>query len=360
MNRSMQAAMYYGPQDLRIEKVTIPEIGDGDILLKIGAATTCGTDVKMYRRGYPELPQLPMPFGHECAGIIAEVGKDVRGFKEGDRVVSAIAANCGECYWCVRNEPVFCENRTYQIPGGKMAGGAYAEYIRIPSVIVKNSVHLIPNHVTFAEAALIEPLACALYGIEDLPEIRIGDTVVVNGNGPIGLFFVILAKQRGAHVISCGSGGTRREKAMSFGADEVINYHEVDNQIQAVYDLTGSPGPDVVIESTGLPEVWELSVNMARRGGTVMLFGGCKGGTTVTLDTQKIHYDCLTIKSPSVYYQDPDLLSRSLGLISSGIVPGREFISGKYSLDEAVDAVEQYMKSTGLKYEVVPPDFWEA
>jgi L-iditol 2-dehydrogenase len=300
-----------------------------------------------------------MPFGHECAGIIAQVGDKVTGYKEGDRVVSAIAANCGECYWCVRNEPVFCINRTYQIPGGKMAGGAYAEYILIPSAIVKNNVHPIPDHVSYSEAALIEPLACALYGIEDLPEIRVGDTVVVNGNGPIGLFFVILAKQRGAHVISCGSGGLRKAKAEKFGADEVINYHEVDDQIKAVYELTGGPGPDVVIEATGIPEVWEMSVNMPRRGGTVMLFGGCKSGTTVTLDTQKIHYDCLTIKSPSVYYQDPDLLRRCMGLIADGVVPAQEFITGKFPLTDTENAVREYMKSTGLKYEVIPPDFWE-
>lgn len=358
MKNSMLSAMYYGPKDLRIEETPIPEIGADDILMKVGAATTCGTDVKMYRRGYPELPQLPMPFGHECAGVVAKVGKNVRGYKEGDRIASAIAANCGKCYWCVRNQPVFCVDRTYQIPGGKMAGGAYAEYIVIPSQIAKNNVHRLPDHISYSEAALIEPLACALYGIEDLPEIRIGDSVVINGNGPIGLFFLILAKQRGARVVSCGSGGLRQEKAKQFGADEVINYHEVDDQIQAVYDLVGEPGPDVVIESTGLPNVWELSVNMARRGGTVLLFGGCKGGTTVTLDTHKIHYDCLTIKSPSVYYQDPDLLSRCLGLIASGIVPAKEFLTGHFPLADAVIAVEHYMKSTGLKYEVIPPDFW--
>lgn len=354
----MLSAMYYGPKDLRVEEVPIPEIGEDDILMKIGSATTCGTDVKMYRRGYPDLPQLPMPFGHECAGVVAKAGKNVKTYKEGDRIVSAIAANCGYCYWCTRNQPVFCVNRIYQVPGGKMAGGAYAEYIPIPAPIVKNNVHFIPDHVSYGEAALIEPLACALYGIEDLPEIRIGDTVVVNGNGAIGLFFVILAKQRGATVISCGSGGYRQEKAKQFGADDVINYHEVDDQIQAVYAITGEPGPDVVIESTGLPAVWELSVNMARRGGTVMLFGGCKSGTTVTLDTRKIHYDCLTIKSPSVYFQDPDLLSRSLDLIASGIVPAKEFLTGRFPLSRSVEAVELYMKSTGLKYEVIPPDYW--
>jgi L-iditol 2-dehydrogenase len=167
-----------------------------------------------------------------------------------------------------------------------------------------------------------------------------------------------LAKLRGAQVILCGSRQHRLEKAKHFGAAAVINYHDVPDEIQAVYDIVGDPGPDVVIEATGLPETWELSVNMARRGGIVMLFGGCKGGTTVTFDTRKIHYDCLTIKSPSVYIQDADLLRRSLALLASGEIPGREMISGSYPLVDAVTGLEDYMQRKGLKFEIIPPAFW--
>lgn len=359
MKGTMMAAMYYGPNDLRIEEVPIPQVEPDGILLQIGAATTCGTDLKMYRRGYVELPALPMPFGHECAGVVAEVGPEVKGVEIGERVVPAIASNCGKCYWCKRNQPVFCVDRTYMVAGGKMAGGAYAEYIAVPGSIVRNNIHRIPDHMSFAEAALVEPLACALYAIEDLPEIRPGDTVVIVGDGPIGQFFVRLAKLRGAFVVLCGSRDHRLEKGRQFGADATINYHEVADEIKAVYDIIGDPGPDVVIEATGRPEAWELSVNMARRGGTVMLFGGCKGGTTVTFDTKKIHYDCLTIKSPSVYLQDPDLLSRSLKLLACGDVPGREFISGRFPLSRAVEALEKYGSHAGLKFEIVPPSFWD-
>lgn len=358
MKGSMSAAMYYGPKDLRIEEQPIPAIEPSGILLQIGAATTCGTDVKIYSRGYPELPTLPMPFGHECAGIVAEVGKEVKSVDVGERIVAGIASNCGICYWCKRNQPVFCNDRTYCIPGGAMAGGAYAEYLAIPASIVKNNIHRIPDHLSFSEASLIEPLGCALYGIEDLPELRAGDSVVINGAGPIGLFFLRLAKLRGANVIVCGSHQHRIKLAEKLGADALVNIHEVEHQIKAVYDIIGEPGPDVVIESTGIPEVWELSVNMARRGGTVMLFGGCKGGTTVTFDTRKIHYDCLTIKSPSVYIQDPDILSRCLQLIASGDVPANEFISGRFPLSESVQAVEDHMDRKGIKFEIIPPAFW--
>lgn len=359
MQETMMAAMYYGPGDLRIERVPIPQIEPDGLLLHIGAATTCGTDWKMYRRGYVELPQLPMPFGHECSGVVAKVGPKVEGVEVGERIVPAIASNCGKCFWCKRNQPVFCVDRTYMIAGGRMAGGAYAEYIAVPGSIVRNNLHRIPDHISFAEAALVEPLACALYGMEDLPELRAGDTAVVVGDGPIGQFFVRLAKLRGASVVLCGSREHRLEKGRQFGADATLNYHDVEDQIKAVYEIVGYPGPDVVIEATGQPHVWELSVNMARRGGTVMLFGGCKGGTTVTFDTQKVHYDCLTIKSPSVYLQDADLLGRSLKLLASGDIPGKEFISGSYPLSRAVEALEKYGSRAGLKYKIVPPDFWD-
>jgi L-iditol 2-dehydrogenase len=359
MQKQMMAAMFYGPHDLRMEEVPIPSIEPDGILLQIGASTTCGTDVKIYTRGYPEMPILPMPFGHECAGIVAQVGKDAKGVEVGERIVAGIASPCGKCYWCNRNQQEFCIDRTYAIPGGALAGGAFAEYISIPGKIVYNNLHRIPDHLSFAEAALVEPLGCALYGMEMLPELRAGDTVAINGAGPLGLFFLRLAKLRGAYVVLSGSRENRLEKAHQMGADHVIDINKEKDQIKAVYQVTGQAGPDVVIEATGRPEVWELSVNMARRGGTVMLFGGCKGGTTVTLDTRKIHYDCLTIKSPSVYLQTPDILSRSLKLLASHDVPGKEFITQRFPLSEVVQALDYHSQSKGLKAEIIPPAFWE-
>jgi len=357
MAKTMQAYRYYGPKDLRLEEVPIPKIQPDGMLIKIGAATTCGTDVKMYVRGYPELPQLPMPFGHECAGVVAEVGPDVKDYKVGERVVSGIAANCGKCYFCQHNQLVYCVDREYLIPGKKMAGGAYAEYIAVPGAIVRNNVHRIPDHLSFAEAAMVEPLACALFGIDDLPNLRIGDSVVIVGDGQLGLYFLRLAKLRGAFVILCGKHWL--EKADELGADHVIDANKTPNLKEEVYKIVGSTGPDFVIENTGKSEVWELCVDMARRGGTVMLFGGCKGGTTVTFDTYKIHYDCLTIKSPSVYLQPADLLKRSLYLLASGDVPGRKFISGTYPLKDAVTALENHMNRKGIKFEIIPPSFWK-
>lgn len=360
MRNEMMAAMYYGPQDLRIEDVPIPPLAPDGILLQIGAATTCGTDAKIFRRGYPDLPGLPLPFGHECAGVVAAVGPEVVGVEVGERVVAGIAAPCGRCYWCARSQPVFCSDRTYLIPGGAMPGGAYAEYIAVPGAIVRGNLHRIPDTLSFAEAALVEPLACALYGIEELPEIRIGDTVAINGDGPLGLFFLRLAKLRGASVVVSGKVPFRLEKARRMGADAIIDIRQVDDQIRAVYEVIGAPGPDVVIEATGLPQVWELSVNMARRGGSVLLFGGCPGGSTVTLDTRKIHYDCLTIKSPSVYLQTPDMLARCLKLLAHGDVPGREFITGRGPLSEALHLLQRHIQGEGLKFEIVPPAFWTA
>jgi L-iditol 2-dehydrogenase len=358
MTGSMLAAMYYGVRDVRVEEVPIPQIGPGDILLKIGAATTCGTDIKMYRRSYPDLPQLPMLYGHECAGVAAEVGKDVEGVKVGDRIVAGINAPCGRCFFCKRGQPVFCENRTFGAGGGSMAGGAYAEYLFVPDVIVRNNIHHIPESLSYEEAALIEPLGCVLYAVEDV-NIRLGDTVAINGCGAIGLMFLRLAKLQGARVISSGRNPMRLKMAEELGADVVIDVGEVDDQIAAVREAAGEPGPDVVIEATGLPEVWELSINMVRRGGEVMLFGGCKPGTSINLDTRRMHYDCLTLKSPSVYHQTPDMLKRCLRLLESGGVPGKKLISKRMPLESVVEAIETHMSGGGIKIAVIPPDFWD-
>jgi L-iditol 2-dehydrogenase len=355
MKGKMLAAMYYGINDVRVEYVPIPRIGADDVLLKIGAATTCGTDIKMFRRSYPGLPQLPMPYGHECAGIIQAVGKNVKQYEPGMRIVAGINSPCGECFFCRRDQTHFCERPTFGAGGGTMAGGAYAEYLFIPGAIARNNIHIIPENLSFEEAALVEPLACALFAIEDVP-LRLGDTITIIGGGSIGQMFVMLGKAAGATVILCEKHDARLKAAKDNGADLVINVLLQPDYVQIIRDVTGGYGPDITLDATGSPNGWLDAINIVRRAGTVMLFGGCKPGTSIELDTRRMHYDCLTLKSPSVYHQTPDLLHRSLGLLSTGIVNGKGLITGRVPLSDMLTALQRIIAGEGLKFAIIPPD----
>lgn len=179
----MKAAVLYGKEDLQIESVAVPSIGDGDVLVRVQAALTCGTDLKVFRRGYhARMIVPPALFGHELAGDVVAVGQQVRDFRTGQRVVAANSAPCRECFYCRRGNENLCEDLLFN-------NGAYAEYIRIPARIVERNMHEVPEHVTYQDAALVEPLACVLRGLDEI-SLRPGDTVAVIGLGPIGLMFV--------------------------------------------------------------------------------------------------------------------------------------------------------------------------
>ena len=175
----MTAAVLYGKEDVQIETVDVPEIGRGDVLVRVRAALTCGTDVKVFRRGYhARMIVPPALFGHELGGDIVAMGKDVRGFKMGQRVVAANSAPCGTCFYCQHNQENLCDDLLFN-------NGAYAEYIRIPERIVRRNMYEVPDHVSYQDAALVEPLACVLRGLEE-SGVRAGDTIAVIGLGPIG------------------------------------------------------------------------------------------------------------------------------------------------------------------------------
>jgi L-iditol 2-dehydrogenase len=296
-----------------------------------------------------------MPFGHECAGVIEMVGKDVKNYRPGMRVVAAINAPCGECFFCKRNQTEFCEHPIFGAGGGTMAGGAYAEYLFVPAAIARNNVHIIPDPLTFEEAALAEPLACALYAVEDLP-LRLGDTVAIIGGGAIGQMFVMLCKAHGMTVILCEKHAMRMQAATQNGADFVIDIVEQPGFVERVREITAGYGPDVTIDATGTPGGWLDAINMVRRAGTVMLFGGCKPGTSIELNTRRMHYDCLTLKSPSVYHQPPDLLKRSLTLLASKAVNGRALITDRVPLQDTVQTLRRVVAGEGLKFAIIPPD----
>jgi L-iditol 2-dehydrogenase len=346
MRGNMRAAIYYGPKDIRIEEKPIPMLGPSDILLKVRAATTCGTDVKTYFRGHPNLVP-PSLYGHEAAGDIVQVGREVVGFREGMRVAASNTGPCGDCYFCKRGQPNLCEfQRTH------LLNGTYAEYVLIPQHIWRQNLFEIPAHVSYAAAALVEPLSCALYGIEE-SNIRIGDIVAIIGAGPIGLFMTQLAKLQGASVIVCELSQERLAMAQRLGADEVVEVAERDEQIKAVRALTPDErGVDVAIDATGVPAAWEAGIEMLRKGGLFNAFGGAPRGTKIAVDTYLLHYCHLTIKG--VYNTTPRHAEVAIDLIKRGQIKTDCIISAEWPLDRLVEALERQKAGEVVKVAIIP------
>jgi L-iditol 2-dehydrogenase len=343
ISETMKAQLFYGPGDVRFEETEIPEVGPREALVAIKSALTCGSDLKTYRRGHPTMIVKGSVFGHEWAGDIVELGSGAEDFSVGDRVVAVNSVPCYRCYYCKLSRYSMCENITYN-------NGAYAQYIKIPADILKVNTIKIPDHVGYSSAALLEPLACAVHGIDE-SDITEGDIVAVNGAGPIGLFFVALAKLKGAIVISSDLSSYRLKVAKELGADYAVDASKVSDQVQAVKDLTdGGRGVDVAIEATGFPKVWEMTINMARKGGTVNLFGGCESGTSINIDTKLLHYSELTIKG--VYHHTPYYVKKAFTLIDKGLFDTSKFITSDMPLERLVDALELMGKQKGIKYNI--------
>jgi L-iditol 2-dehydrogenase len=343
----MTAAVLYGKEDLQIETVDVPAIGRGDVLVRVRAALTCGTDVKVFRRGYhARMIVPPALFGHELGGDIVAMGDEVRGFKVGDRVVAANSAPCGECFYCRHNQENLCEDLLFN-------NGAYAEFIRIPSRIVRKNMYHVPDHVSYQDAALVEPLACVLRGLEETGVLP-GDNLAVIGLGPIGMMFVRMAKKvYGARVIAIGRRTGQLERAEALGADAVVlNDGSVDT-IAAVRSLTSGRGADVVIEAVGVPEIWQLAINLLRRGGVVNFFGGCPEGTNLELDTNLLHYSELTCKAS--FHHTPALIRKALDVVARGYISAKDFVNRVEPLANLLQVMQHLMSHNGhLKTAIIP------
>lgn len=346
LNETMLAAVLYGKEHVQLERMPIPKAGPEDILVRVRAALTCGTDVKVFQRGYhAKMIRPPALFGHELAGDVVAVGEHVRGFDIGQRVVAANSAPCLQCFYCRRGRVNLCEDLLFN-------NGAYAEFIRIPGRIVRLNTYQIPPHLDYRDAALAEPLACVVKGVEDT-EMRAGDTVVVIGVGPIGSMFIRLAKLRGARVIAVGRRASKAEKAMRLGADRYVATEEVANPIAAVREQTGGHGADIVIEAVGKPETWNWSVEMLRRGGTVNFFGGPPSGTQVQLDTNLLHYSEITCKAS--FHHTPSAMREAIDIIASGGVTARDFVEAEEPLENLSQVLFRLMEgASALKTAIIP------
>ncbi len=343
----MKAIMFYAPKDIRYEEVNIPEPNEGEVLVKVEAALTCGTDVKTYRRGHPVLiKKTPSGFGHEFSGTIAKLGENVEGFNVGDRVVAANSAPCGECFFCKKGEENLCENL-------ELLNGAYAQYILIPKNIVQKNLIKIPENLPFKLAAFTEPLSNVVHGISRTP-INKGDTVGVIGIGPIGLMFCALAKLKGAKVIAMGRNPLKLKLAKEFAhADEVIDLKKYNDPTEIILSMTEEKrGLDVAIECVGLPEIWESMFKIVRRGGCVHLFGGCASGTSVNIDTKRLHYDEVNIIS--VFHHTPKYFREALNLIATKQIDVEKLITKTLPLKYTKRALEMQQNGEAIKVLIEP------
>ena len=347
MRPKMKAAVLYGKEDVRVERVDIPRLERGDVLIRMRAALTCGTDAKVFRRGYhAKMIVPPAVFGHEMAGVVEEVGPGVSGVEPGMAMVAANSAPCGDCYYCRHEMPSLCDDLLFW-------NGAYAEFARIPARVVKKNPLSLEEGVAFHEAAMVEPLACVIRGVEE-SWIGRGQSVAVIGTGPIGLMFVALARMRGAHVVAAGRRRQRLDKALEMGAEAVVS--SSDGADLAELLRRQSPdgrGQDVVIEAVGLPETSEAAVRAVRKGGVVQLFGGCPADTKIGIDSQLLHYQELTIKS--TFHHTPESVRKAFRLIADGHIDPNAFITARATLEDLPRVLGHMARGgEGLKTAIVP------
>ena len=346
MKKQMTAAVLYGKEDVKIERVPIPPLEAGEVLVKVNVALTCGTDLKVFQRGYhARMIVPPALFGHELSGVIEEVGPGVRDFRRGMRVVALNSAPCGACFYCMKHQENLCEDLLFN-------NGAYAEYIKIPRRIVESNMLALPDDVTFESAAMTEPLACALRGLQETGA-DIGDTITIIGAGPLGLMLMQVAKLMGCDVVAVVKRDEQVSEAKRFGADDVVHINKVKSPIEAVMHLTEGRGSDVVIEAVGRPQVWQWAVDMVRRGGAVNFFGGCASGTKVELDTNRLHYSELTLKA--TFHHTPESVRKAFALIAEKKIKSTDYVTGEAPLSKLKQVLQQMLeRGNQIKTAIIP------
>jgi L-iditol 2-dehydrogenase len=318
----MRAAVLYGKELVRVEEIEPRALEAGEVRIRIEAALTCGTDLKVFRRGYhARMIVPPAVFGHELAGVISEVSPEASGWGVGERVVAANSAPCRNCFHCRNGQENLCEDLLF-------LNGAYAESIVVPARLAQENLLRLKPGTGFSDAALIEPLACVAQGVEET-RLRAGQRLLVIGAGPIGLMFVALGRHLGCSVAVAGRGENRLETARRLGAEEVFRVSPGASLPSAV---ARGAAFDVVIEAVGKPETWEAAVRLVRRGGTVNFFGGCPSGTAVTLDTALLHYSNLALVAS--FHHTPRTVRRALGYVESGLIRSSDFVDGECPLTD--------------------------
>jgi len=298
----VRAAIFHAPGDVRVEERPEPQPGPGDVVIRVDAALTCGTDAKTYRRGHPVLlGPVPAPFGHEYAGTVVRAGRGAP-FDVGERVAGANSAPCGECRACRRGVEPLCTNLF------PLLNGAYAEELLVPARIAAVNLHRLPAGLDPEVAAMCEPLACALHGVEACGALP-GEHVAVIGRGALGRMLAAALLAQGCVVVPLGR-----------------------------HDEDPAEPFDRVIEAAGTTEAWDRAIGLTAPGGTAVLFGGCPRGTSVEVDTFRLHYEALTLRG--VFHHAPRHIRAALDELARDPEPYRALLTHRFGLGEVVQPLE--------------------
>ena len=346
----MKVARFYAPHDLRVEEMPRPEPGPGELLMRVQACATCGTDVKIFNFGHHHISP-PRVMGHEIAGVVEELGESTEGFTPGDRVQLIAAIPCGKCFECKHRSKSICAN---QESIGYHYDGGFAERLVVPAKVLKvKGLNLIPEELSFEEAAVTEPLACVLNG-QELVGVGDGDVVVVVGAGPIGCLHVRLARARGASLIALVDQNAARLEmsAQRVKPDVAIDVNK-DNAVDAVLKLTNGRGADVIIIAAASGSAQEGAIQMASRGGRISFFGGLpKDNSVINLDSNLVHYRELKIVGANG--STPAHNAEALRLIATGAVPVKDLITDRLPLDRVLEGIEAVTSGDSIKVVITP------
>ena len=352
---TMRAAVYRGVHDVRLEEVPVPAIGPGEILVRVHTCGICGTDLKKIATGSHSAPRI---FGHETSGVIAKVGEGIRKFAVGDRVVVFHHIPCGECYYC--RHKTFAQCTTYKkvgcTAGFEPSGGGFAEYVRVMDWIVEKGTVRIPDGISFEQACFVEPVNTCIKGIETL-HLEAGETVLVIGQGPIGIILATLAKRAGARVITSDLHPARLTIANSFGLNLTINASKADAG-EAVREMTEGRGADAVILAVGGNGMIRPAMDATRPGGRVLLFAQTVRGEA-TIDPAAVCVDEKTLVGS--YSASVELQEESVRFVMNREMDLERLISHRFPLESGVEALNlaALPQPDSMKIVIQPGSAWE-
>jgi len=338
-------AMLVEPGRLELRDYVAPHPGPGELLIQIRCALSCGTDLKTFRRGHP-LWRLPLAFGHEFSGVVAQAGEGVTAFKAGDEIMAAPTAPCGICFYCQHGQENLCDDAV-----GRMVHGAYADLLLLPAHVVARSTFIKPADLPFEEAALLEPLACVVHANE-MARPEKNESVAIIGGGAFGLLHMLVLKAAGVReVVVVGRGAQRLQWAQEMGADRVVDARGADAAAE-IARLNRGFGPDLVIECTGQVAGWQDALARVRRGGRVVFFGGCPAGTALSVDTRLMHYDNLTLMAP--FHYRPRDVRRARELLAGRALNAGAIVNARMPLGDLAQVFEMLERGAVLKCAVIP------
>jgi L-iditol 2-dehydrogenase len=352
----MKAAVYYGRNDIRLESVPVPEIGAGELLIRVHTCGICGTDLKKISTGSHSAPRI---FGHETTGIIVQTGADVTDFEVGERVMVFHHIPCGECFYCRRK--VYAQCPTYKkvgcTAGYEPSGGGFSEYVRVMDWIVrKGGVVRLPDHVSYEQASFIEPLNTCVKAIHAM-HLEPGEMVFVIGQGPIGIMLALLARRTGAQVITSDLFPQRLTIAGAFGLRESLDGSRPDI-VNAITERTDGRGADAVILAVGSNNLIRTAMDAARPGGRVLLFAQTQR-TEALFDPSAVCMDEKTLIGS--YSASVDVQPEVVDLVFNGDIDFTRLISHKFPLSQAVEALSlgAHPQPETMKLVIQPGSTWE-